>query len=190
MASKVVGIWMKGSPRMKMKPRKPARSPDHAASQGDDRGAPVDAPGQEVPGQALDHGPGLGPLSGRRGQQHGGQAGRGKRVQDGGAVEAGHPAVRDHHHLGRESEGGQNGSQPVAQTRLDHQPVAGVPAGEGKRDLPHYLPPQEPTGWKPVPLKKIAHHQPRYRDKGSQAGKPVIKPVLLKKISRITSPRV
>jgi hypothetical protein len=48
------------------------------------------------------------------------------------------------------------GSHPVAQTRLDDQPVGGVPAGEGKWDLSHYLPPQDPTGWKPVPLKKIS----------------------------------
>ena len=146
--------------------QKAGEVPHHAASQGDDRGAPVGAPGQEFPGQALDHGPGLGALPGRRGQKHRGQAGRGQRVQDGGAVEAGHPAVRDHHHLGREPEGGQNASQLVAQARLDHDPVAGVPAGERQLNL--------------------AHHQPRYRDKGSQAGKPV----LLKKIPRITSLRV
>jgi hypothetical protein len=38
--------------------------PHHPAPQGDERGAPVGPLGQELPGQALDHGPALGALPG------------------------------------------------------------------------------------------------------------------------------
>jgi hypothetical protein len=76
--------------------QKTAEVPHHPAAQGDEGRAPVGPPGQQFPGQALHHRPGLGPLPGRDGEQVRGVAVPDQGLQHRAAVEAGHPAVRDH----------------------------------------------------------------------------------------------